>query len=55
VRAPGTHVIRVTIQRKRMRRMQRRGLKRVTLTLRIAVTAPNGATHVFRHRALVKL
>lgn len=55
VRAAGTHVIRVKLQRKRMQRMQRRGMKSVTLTLRIAVTAPNGATHVFKHRALVKL
>jgi hypothetical protein len=55
VRRAGTHVIRVALQRKRMRRMQRRGLKRVTLTLRVAVTAPNGATHVFRHGVVVTL
>jgi len=54
-RKAGTRVIRVKLQRKRMRRMQRRGMKRVTLTLRIAVTAPKGATHVFKHRVLVKL
>jgi hypothetical protein len=55
VRAAGTHAIRVKLQPKRMRRMQRRGMKRVTLTLRIAVTARAGATHVFRHRVVVTL
>ena len=55
VRRAGTHAIRVKLQPKRMRRMQRRGMERVTLTLRIAVTAPSGATHVFRHGVVVKL
>jgi hypothetical protein len=54
-RKAGTRVLRVKLQRKRMRRMQRRGLDKVKLTLRIAVTAPNGATHVFKHRVLVPL
>lgn len=54
-REAGTRVLRVKLQRKRMRRMQRRGLDDVTLTLRVAVTAPNGATHVFKHRVLVRL
>jgi hypothetical protein len=27
----------------------------VRLLLRIAVTAPNGATHVFKHRVLIDL
>jgi hypothetical protein len=54
-RKAGTRVLRVKLQRKRMRRMQRRGLDKVKLTLRIAVTAPNGATHVFKHRVLVRL
>jgi hypothetical protein len=54
-REPGTRVLRVKLQRKRMRRMRRRGLEQVTLTLRVAVTAPNGATHVFKHRVLVDL
>jgi hypothetical protein len=52
---PGTRVLRVKLQRKRMRRMQRRGLEHVRLLLRIAVTAPNGATHVFKHRVLIDL
>jgi hypothetical protein len=56
VRKPGTHVIRIPLEPKHMRRMRRRGLERVTLTLRIAVTARrSGATHVFKHRVLVKL
>jgi hypothetical protein len=56
VQKAGIHVIRVSVEPKRMRRMQRRGLERVTLTLRIAVTARrSGATHVFKHRVLVKL
>jgi hypothetical protein len=54
-REPGTRVLRVKLQRKRMRRMRQRGLEQVTLTLRVAVTAPNGATHVFKHRVLVDL
>jgi hypothetical protein len=55
-RKPGTHVVRVELKRKVVRRMRRRGLRKVTLTLRVAVTArSSGATHVFRHRVLVKL
>ena len=54
-RDPGTHVLRVKLQRKRMRRMRRRGLEEVRVLLRIAVTAPNGATHVFKHRVLIDL
>lgn len=56
VRSAGTRTIRVPLDRKRMRRMRQRGLERVMLTLRIAVTARRGgATHVFRHRVLVRL
>jgi hypothetical protein len=55
-RKPGTHVLRVTLKRERARKMRRRGLRKVTLTLRVAVTAQgSGATHVFEHRVLVKL
>jgi hypothetical protein len=55
-RKPGTHVLRVELKRKVVRTMRRRGLRKVTLTLRVAVTAQSGgATHVFTHRVLVKL
>jgi hypothetical protein len=55
-RKPGTHVIRVKLKPKQVRRMRRRGLRKVTLTLRVVVTAESGgATHVFTHRVLVKL
>jgi hypothetical protein len=56
VTKPGTVSFRIPLERKRMRRMQRRGLERVRLTLRIAVTTRRGgATHVFTHRVLVEL
>ena len=56
VRKPGTYSMRVELDRERMRRMRRRGLERVGLTLRVAVTARrSGATHVFTHRVLVRL
>jgi hypothetical protein len=46
----------VPLERKHMRRMRRRGMERVALTLRVAVTARrSGATHVFTHRVLVRL
>jgi len=54
-RDAGTRVLRVKLQRKRMRRMRRRGLEHVRAILRVAVTAPNGATHVFKHRVLIDL
>jgi hypothetical protein len=55
-REPGTHQLRVKLKRERVRKMRRRGLRKVTLTLRVAVTAENGgATHVFTHRVVVKL
>jgi hypothetical protein len=54
-RKPGTHVLRVQLKRKVVRTMRRRGVRKVTLTLRVAVTArSSGATHVFMHRVLVK-
>lgn len=53
---PGTHDVRVALQRKRVKRWRRRGLEQVTLTLRIAVTERRtDATHVFKHRVIVKL
>jgi hypothetical protein len=56
VRKAGTRTIRVPLDRQRLRRMRQRGLERVMLTLRIAVTARrSGATHVFTHRVLVTL
>ena len=55
-RKPGTHVLRVKLKAERVRKMRRRGLRTATLTLRVAVTAKSGgATHVFKHRVLVKL
>jgi hypothetical protein len=55
-RKAGTHVLRVSLKPRRAQRMRRRGLKQVTLTLRVAVTAQSGgATHVFTHLVLVKL
>jgi hypothetical protein len=52
----GTYDIKVPLDRKRMKRMQRRGLDQVTLTFRIIVTARrSGATHVFKHRVIVDL
>jgi hypothetical protein len=56
VRKAGTHTIRVPLERERMRRMRRRGMENVTLTLRIVVTARrSGVTHAFRHRVIVDL
>ena len=55
-RQPGTHVLRVQLKSKQARKLRRRGLRTMTLTLRIAVTAENGgATHVFKHQVMVKL
>jgi hypothetical protein len=55
-RKPGTHVLRVKLKAGQARKLRRRGLRTVTLTLRVAVTAQSGgATHVFKHRVLVKL
>jgi hypothetical protein len=55
-RKPGTHVLRVKLKPERVRRMRSRGMRKVTLTLRVAVTAQTGgATHVFKHRVVVKL
>jgi hypothetical protein len=54
-RKAGTHVLRVPLRPERVRRMRRRGLREVTLTLRIAVVARSGATWAFRHRVVVRL
>jgi hypothetical protein len=51
----GTHVVKVSLERKIRRQLRRRGLERVMLTLRIAIVARNGATHVFRYGVLVRL
>ena len=52
----GLYDIRVPLERKRMRRMQRRGLDEVMLTLRIVVVARRtGATDVLKHRVKVDL
>jgi len=55
VHKPGTYVLEVPVSRRSARSLRARGLKRVTLTLRIVVVADNNATHVYRLRALVRL
>ena len=55
VRRAGTHVVRVTLKRKVRRELRRRGVGRVTLTLRIAVVARSEATQVFRYRVRVRV
>jgi hypothetical protein len=53
---PGTHDVEVPLGRKRMKKLRRRGLEQVTVTLRLSVTARStGATHVFKHRVILDL
>jgi hypothetical protein len=54
VRNAGTTTVRVTLRQKTWRSLRARGLKRKTFTLKVTVVAGK-ATHVFRHRVLVKL
>jgi hypothetical protein len=54
VRNAGTRTIRVTLNQKTLRSLRARGMKRKLLTLRVTVTAGK-ATHVFRHRVLIRL
>ena len=54
VRDAGTRTVRVTLRQKTWRSLRGRGLKRKTFTLKVIVAAGK-ATHVFRHRVLVKL
>lgn len=55
-RDAGTHVLRVAVARERVRRMRKRGMSEVMLTLRVAVVdTGNGATRVFKHRVMVRL
>jgi hypothetical protein len=54
VRDAGTHTVRVTLRQKTWRSLRARGLKRKTFTLKVTIVAGK-ATHVFRHRVLVKL
>jgi len=51
----GIHVVRVSLNRKVRRQLRRRGLERVTLTLRIAVVVRNAATHGFSYRVRVRM
>ena len=51
----GTRIVRVSLKRKVRRQFRRRGLERVTLTLRIAVVARSGAAYVFRDRVRVRV
>ena len=51
----GTRVVRVSLKRKVRRQLWRRGLERVTLTLRIAVVERSGAPYVFRYRVRVRV
>jgi len=55
VRRAGTRVVRVSLERKVRRQLRRRGVARVTLTLRIAVVARGEATQVFRYRVRVRV
>jgi hypothetical protein len=55
VRRAGTHVVRVPLERKVRRQLRRRGVRRVTLTLRIAIVARGEATQVFRYRVRVRV
>jgi hypothetical protein len=52
---PGTYTVRVNVTRRQLRAMRARGLKRITLTLKVVTVGANKATHVFRYRALVRL
>jgi hypothetical protein len=54
VRDAGTRTVRVTLRQKTWRSLRARGLKRKTFTLKVTIVAGK-ATHVFRHRVLVKL
>jgi hypothetical protein len=54
VRDAGTKTVRVTLRQKTWRSLRARGLKRKTFTLKVTIVAGK-ATHVFRHRVLVKL
>ena len=51
----GTRIVRVSLKRKVRRQLRRRGLERVTLTLRIAVVERSGAPYVFRYRVRVRV
>jgi hypothetical protein len=52
---PGTHVVKVALKKKYLRRFRRNGLKRITLALRVVVRGANGATKVFRYGVVVRL
>jgi hypothetical protein len=54
VRDAGTKTVRVTLRQKTWRFFRARGLKRKMFTLKVTIVAGK-ATHVFRHRVLVKL
>ena len=54
-REAGTHAVKVFLNTKDRRRLQRQGLKRVTLTLKVVVRASNGFTKVFRYGVVVRL
>jgi hypothetical protein len=54
VRDAGTKTVRVTLRQKTWRSLRARGQKRKTFTLKVTIVAGK-ATHVFRHRVLVKL
>jgi hypothetical protein len=54
-REAGTHAVKVFLNTKDRRRLQRQGLKRVTLTLKVVVIGSNGFTKVFRYGVVVRL
>jgi hypothetical protein len=51
----GTYDIKVNLSKTWLRRYRQRGLKRITLTLRIAVVGANGATKVYGPRTIVRI
>ena len=54
-RDAGTHVLRVRVARRDVRRLRRRGRDEVTLTFRIAMTERGRGTRVVRHGVVVRL
>jgi hypothetical protein len=55
VRNAGVHVVRVRLNRAVARQLRGRGLRRVTLTLRVVVAPRPGAARVFRFAVRVRL
>jgi hypothetical protein len=54
-RNAGTPTLRVSLAKKYRKNYQRRGLKRVTLTLRVVVVGSNQAVKIFRYGVIVRI